>query len=272
MKKLYISILFLFSCAFVNAQIPNPGFETWSGGYPTGWSGSVGGTISQDATAHAGSAAAKGTVVGTTTPNLTTPTVFANMFSTPAYTHLDFWYKCSFVNADIALVTCKFYNSAGNQVGAITFANGTINTSVSSWTHASLPVTFTGGGAVKAYISFTCQYTLGTGVHAGTYFVVDDLAFTGLVSVNEISDNMKLQVFPNPVHDDLRIRTEADGNKQMQLKLTDMLGRTVLQRLSSVPVGGYIEDALNVESFPPGLYFLTLVSDKKSFSRKVVIE
>lgn len=272
MKKLYISILFLLSYSFINAQIPTPGFESWSGGYPVGWSGSTGGTITQDAVSHAGTYAARGTVVGTTTPNLTTPPLFANMFSTPGYNNLDFWYKCNLVSADLVLVTAKFYNSLGNQVASVTFANGTITSNASSWTHASLPITFTGSGVVKAYISFTCQYTLGGGVHAGTYFVVDDVSFTNLVGVPDINENIKMQVFPNPVHDNLRIRVEAEGNKSMQLKLTDVLGRVVIQRPSSAPVNGTMEDVLNVESFSPGLYFLTLVSDKKSLVRRVVVE
>ncbi len=272
MKKLYILILFLLSYSFVNAAIPTPGFESWSGGYPVGWSGSTGGTITQDAVAHTGSSAARGTVIGTTTPNLTTPTLFANMFSTPAYGNVDFWYKCNLVSADLVLVTAKFYNSSGSQVASVTFGNGTITTSASSFTHASLPVTFTGSGVTKAYISFTCQYTLGGVVHAGTYFVVDDVSFTNLVSVPELNENIRMQIFPNPVRDNLSIRVEVDGNKAMQLKLADVLGRIVVQRLSSAPVNGTIEDALNVETFAPGLYFLTLVSDKKSLVRRVVIE
>ncbi len=36
MKKFYILLAILLSNAAIYAQIPNPSFETWSGGEPTG--------------------------------------------------------------------------------------------------------------------------------------------------------------------------------------------------------------------------------------------
>jgi hypothetical protein len=274
MKKIYLSILLLTSYCVVNAQVPNAGFETWASGYPTGWSGSAGSTITQDV-AHTGTHSAKGTVVGTTTPYLTTPTAAGSMFTiSQPYNTLEFYYKSNLVSADIIYITATIYNAAGTtQVGYIQSANRIISANASAFTHASIPIYYTAPGlAAKAVINFTCQYTLGGGTHAGTYFIVDDVSLSGLVAVPEISDNIRMQVYPNPVHDNLKIRTEADGNKPMQIKLTDVLGRVVLQRPSAAPVNGVIEDALNVESYASGLYFLTLVSDKRTLLRRVVVE
>jgi hypothetical protein len=270
MKKIYTHLLvILFSSFISNAQVPNNSFETWTSGVPASWS--VTGNITQDSPGFAGSYAAKGTVVGTTAPNLTTPTGNYFTISQP-YNTFEFYYKSNFVTADQLFITVTIYNSVGNVVGSVPTTSRTISTNATTYTHVAVPITYSNpGAAAKASIAFTVHYTVGN-LHAGTYFIVDNVSMSGLVGVHEITESERLQVFPNPVHDNLRIRSEADGNKPMQIKLTDMLGKTVMERLSSMPVNGFIEDAINVDTYQPGLYFLTLISDKKSLLRRIVVE
>jgi hypothetical protein len=109
------------------------------------------------------------------------------------------------------------------------------------------------------------------GVHVGSYFVLDNVAFSDTyIGIDEIEETTRLQVFPNPVHDMLTIKTTA--SLPMQLTLSDALGKVVEQRMSANPINGYITDAINTESLSSGLYFLMLTSDKKTILRRVIVE
>jgi len=170
-------------------------------------------------------------------------------------------------------ITATVLNSAGSTiVGTITSGNAvTSNTSV--WKPMSIPITYSNqAAAAQAKVNFTMQYTLGSGVHLNSYFVIDDVTMsnTALIGIDEIEASTKLQIFPNPVHNSLKIKTEAV--KPLQITLSDALGRVVLHRLSENPVNGFIQDAINTESLSSGLYFLMVTSDKKTLVRRVIVE
>src|SRR5579862_7924802 len=66
MKKLYALLCSLFILGLIHAQIPNAGFENWSGGLPVGWWGvnSPDTLFVQSSDAHSGSSALRMNVAG----------------------------------------------------------------------------------------------------------------------------------------------------------------------------------------------------------------
>jgi hypothetical protein len=284
MKRTFTSIfcVILATGLYAANPVPNSGFESWvDANTATSWSSSTGGTITKATVAadvHSGAAAAKGSVVVTSstfTPVLSSPNP-AGFPITLRHAYLEFWYKVNLANGGgapdkfIAQVAC--YDASSTLVGYNLVSNGTITTNASTYAFKQVPIVWVGTNPVKAIITFTVQpQDASPNPHNGTYFIVDDVDLSNtLIGIDEIEESTKLQIFPNPVVDNLRIRTEA--TKPMQITLSDALGRVVMRRLSSAPVNGVIQDTVAVESLSSGMYLLMLSSDKKTIFRRVIID
>jgi hypothetical protein len=269
MKIFYSLILSLLFLASANAEnVVNGGFETWGGVplNPTGWTTSNFGSninVTQD-TPLSGAHAAKGAV---TTAGSTAYLTSVLDTVSHAYVYLTFWYKCNLVSGDVFNISTIVYKADGSSAVGSATLNITANST--SWQSKSVTIGYFSSPAARASASFTMSNT--SSVHVGSYFVVDNVAFSDTyIGIDEIEESTRLQIFPNPVHDVLTIKTNA--SLPMQLTLSDALGKIVEQRMSVNPVNGYITDAINTESLSSGLYFLMLTSDKKTILRRVIVE
>lgn len=284
MKKTFTNSIFFLSFYLAQATNPvlNPGFETWSGGplTPSNWSVSAQNTITQASLVtdvHSGSYAAQGSVVVSTNTYTPTLTTQAGGFPvTMRHAYLEFWYKVNLAAGgggnDKFIAQVAVYNSSSVQIGYNLVAAGTITSNATSYTYKQVPIIYTGTGPDHAIITFTVQPTGGDpNPHLGTYFIVDDVDLSNtLIGIEEIEETNRLQVFPNPAHSFLNIKTDAA--KPMQIKLSDAIGRVLVNRLSQSPINGFITDSINTESLSSGLYFLMLTSDKKSILRRVIVD
>jgi hypothetical protein len=284
MKRTFtlISSFFFISSVWAANPVPNPGFESWvDANNATSWTSSLSGTITKATLAadiHSGTAAAKGSVVVSTstyTPQLSSP-IPAGFPVTLRHAYLEFWYKCNLASGggapDKFVASITVYDSGGGTIGYNIGTSGTITANATSYAFKQVPITYIGTGPAKAIIIFTVQPQDGSpNPHNGTYFIVDDVDLSNtLIGIDEIEESVKLQVFPNPVIDNMKIKTEA--SKPMQITLSDALGRVVLQRASSAPVNGVIQDTVQVESLSSGMYLLMLTSDRKTIFRRVIID
>jgi hypothetical protein len=279
MKKIFTCIFLLTSFNSTKAQtlaMPNFSFENWSGSVPTNWVDlNGGGSISQTVDHYVGTLAAKGTLVYSN-PNTYTPTLVSQSTGFPIsmqYTYLRFYYKTNLATGgggqDKFIAKITTYDAGNNDVGH-DIGGGTITVNASSFTEKQVHIYYT-GTPVKATITFTVQ-SGGSDpyAHVGTWFIVDSVSLSNIsIGINEIEETSKLQIFPNPAHSNLNFKTEA--NKAMQFTLSDALGNVVIQRLSSEPVNGYIQESINIESLSSGVYFMMLTSDKKSILRRVMV-
>jgi len=82
-------------------------------------------------------------------------------------------------------------------------------------------------------------------------------------SVNDLANNSKVKVFPNPATNEVFI-TEIMGFTQ--LTLTDMSGRILLER----KVGINNMELLDIHAFPAGTYLLILNNNEKIVQQKLV--
>jgi hypothetical protein len=94
------------------------------------------------------------------------------------------------------------------------------------------------------------------GAQIGSAFYVDDLAWSGYTSVNEIAGvENNVSVFPNPTNDQINFNSSVNVNV---VEITDITGRLT---------GAYkmTDNKLTIQtsSFVPGTYFYTLLNDKK---------
>nr|WP_256534173.1 kelch repeat-containing protein [Lewinella sp. JB7] len=93
-------------------------------------------------------------------------------------------------------------------------------------------------------------------------------AQTGVPVAEENTLNW-LEVFPNPVANELRFDLEGTSEGRVELRLTDAGGRTVLQRAydKATPV---LTDRIDVSGLPAGVYHLQLVTGTERISRTVL--
>lgn len=87
---------------------------------------------------------------------------------------------------------------------------------------------------------------------------------TNTVDVNESIDNTQLIVYPNPAGDVLRVQTESAA---FEIRLYDSVGRMVLNQFNSTS-----QATLSTSNLSEGVYTLTVVSEKGTYNRQVVIK
>lgn len=106
------------------------------------------------------------------------------------------------------------------------------------------------------------------------YVVIENLSREEAEELDVEEQELKLenlQFYPNPSNGHLRVKFEAPENSPVQLKLTDLAGRTIFEKTSS-PVNKKLEEALELEGQESGIYILHIIQSNKTLSRKVIIK
>jgi hypothetical protein len=87
-------------------------------------------------------------------------------------------------------------------------------------------------------------------------------------SVADVAGNalQTLQVFPNPANGTFSVQLTDAQQQQMQVTITDMTGRTILQQ--SGTTNKTYDMALNA---PAGLYFVTVATANGSHTAKLIL-
>jgi hypothetical protein len=122
MKRIAQAFLFALAVLFpalIKAQIPNPGFETWAAGEPSGWT-TTNYTdyyvpVTKTAAAHSGSSALQGTVVNYFS-YLYPPFVYTGFAVSQRYSTFTGWYTFNPVGGDSLyswLAMFKFHSPIG---------------------------------------------------------------------------------------------------------------------------------------------------------------
>ncbi|WP_306643649.1 FG-GAP-like repeat-containing protein [Sanyastnella coralliicola] len=92
-----------------------------------------------------------------------------------------------------------------------------------------------------------------------------------VVGIEEIEALASLNVFPNPASDMVTVAYELTAQKDVELRITDLAGRTIVnkQLLSAV---GANQEVVNLSEFATGVYELQLVIDGQTAAYKLIIE
>lgn len=86
--------------------------------------------------------------------------------------------------------------------------------------------------------------------------------FQDVVSVDEITENVSFQVYPNPTNDKIRIATNIAVR---QIEIKNVLGEVLYSTESKV-------DEITVADFPSGVYILSVQGDNQIVSQRFVKE
>ena len=81
-------------------------------------------------------------------------------------------------------------------------------------------------------------------------------AYTGLQNINEPALNA--QLYPNPATTEINLVITTTTNDTYKVELVDLLGRVLLQPLTSQIDKGVSHYVFNVQQLPASLYFITI--------------
>lgn len=284
MKKHLLSIkLFLTALLFasnISAQIPNEGFEQWSGSNPVNWvSGNVEGFtfVTPSGNPLSGQFAARletKSIMGNLVPAVLSAGSDGEGFPvSQRHGQLSFYYKFSkTVNTAYLFVSVGF-KKGEDGIGAGVLA---INTPADNYTPVTIPVTYINEeipdlGVIL--IQVTDQNL--SPAASGSYAEIDDLSFSILTDVNDesagVNDFSLEQNFPNPFNPSTRINYQIANDNFVTLKVYDIIGNEIAALVNNQqPAGKYSVD-FNSANLPSGVYLYRLQAGNYIQTRKMTL-
>jgi hypothetical protein len=263
--------------AFALAQIPNAGFETWSGISPTGWltdnAPGVDTVVFKTTDAHSGTYAVEG--VATTLFSAVVSPGLSSLFTwTTRSATFSGYYKYSPVGGDTLLIAAVLAKSS------TAIAAGILRTTVaqSSYTQFSITlqylssVTPDSGGIDVAILRASGSST----VHAGSTFKIDDLTFSGTTSVEssigQTPQSYALhQNYPNPFNPTTVINFDLPVSGTISLKVFDLLGREVATLVDGRMEAGFHQVTFDASRLTSGVYFYRIQAGSFSETKRLVL-
>jgi hypothetical protein len=269
-------LLFLLLPAFAPAQIPNGGFESWSGTNPMNpdswYANNIPGVpnyvpaitpITRVNTAHSGSYAAQGAVVSYMDLASYGPVLQTYFGYTGRPAALTGYYNFTSASHDSFLVVTWLYNNNVSQLVAIGEAG--FGPTGAGYTKFSIPLDYYPG--TTAPDSAWIEMLIGNGdndsIHVGSAFLIDDLAFegsaTGIASTPSVPAVYALdQNYPNPFNPSTFIRFELPEASRVRLSVYNVLGEEVAVLVNEQRAAGVFEQRFDAAGLASGVYFYRL--------------
>jgi hypothetical protein len=178
--------------------VPNGDFETWVAGEPAAWSTSnyaLPGSVTQSANAHTGSSALQGEPKELSPGHMAAPVIQSAAGGFPLsarWTRLNGFYQLASVGRDAVDITVLLFRNS-QIVGTGYFAD---TVSRPGYTPLAVPLGYSVDSIPDTgfiFISMHSEAGFGDSLHVGSYFRLDDLAFTndsGAVCPIELSGDV----------------------------------------------------------------------------------
>lgn len=277
LQALFLLLLFASAAA---AQIPNAGFENWTGNNPDGWatfnSPPYFEPITRSTDAHSGSAAARGevvnSIVGAVSPILQSGPEAEGFPVSDRYGQVTLFYKFNPVGQD-RLALNFILTKASN---AVAVGASAIQTAAQSWTQIDVPFNY-----LTTEVPDTCILQImiiggeGSTYTLGSNFIVDDLSFSGAVAVDdERFKSLRFslsQNYPNPFNPETNITFTIPEAGYTVLKIYDALGREAATLINGELAKGEYTKKFNAQGLPGGVYFAKLQSGSYSAVKKMML-
>jgi hypothetical protein len=263
---IFLLALVVAAPSLTEAQIPNPGFETWAAGQPTGWitdnTPGFDTTVTQTSTSHSGSWALKGKVASFMGLVSFPPWIWAEFPIAQRYSTFSGWYTFTPVGGDSLYGWLVMYKG-GSGIGVSVFSNKTTR---GSFTQFNATINYFAGGVPDScwmWFAIIGSSANGDTIHAGSTFTLDDLTLSGTAtgveqqSTEPVSYSLS-QNFPNPFNPSTMIAYQTAKSGPVRLAVYDILGREVATLVNSVQPQGSHEVRFDAGELSSGVYIYRL--------------
>jgi hypothetical protein len=281
MKTALTSLIF-FICGItmiINAQIPNPSFENWTGGDPDGWAtsnifpaGIV--NITQTTDRHSGTYAVLGEVVdivGTPmAPFIQSGPGGIGFPISEKYNLMELYYKFTSAEGD------KFSVNVALTKNGNTIAQGAVALPADIEVYTLLGIQLDYNINVvpdSAIIQIAITGpVIGSDTHLGSVMFVDDVSFSFSAGIEHpsISDLM-VQCYPNPSSDLINILLKGNVSGEVILNVFDVYGKEIKEMAGKTDQNGKNLFQLSVEDLSPGLYFYSINGQNSHYQGKFTV-
>lgn len=284
-SKVLLAVLSIATLAATSwAQIPNAGFESWTLNEPDNWVTSnvapVLTNVTKSTTVHSGAAAIRGDAV-----QYSIVVMAATIQSGPgghgfAYTGrpsaISGWYQFNSVGGDRFGVNVALFKGGdtGTLVGLAASADPTTR---SSYTQFSAPfVYYTADVPDVCIAQFSVALPNGvTTTHVGSYFLLDDLAFTGASDVETSLENPSTftlgQNYPNPFNPSTQISYSIPSAGRVILTVHNLLGQTVATLVDQAKNAGTHSVPFSASGLASGFYYYRLTTLQGVLSKTMTL-
>lgn len=287
-KSLYFSlIVFFLSSISVYTQVPNAGFENWTGGEPDTWAtNNAAGlftTVTQSNSAHTGTSALKGEVVNVSGFGNFTPLVVSDDGLTTSggfpvtqrFNSLKGFYKLNTTANDKVLIILAMYTGETGVGAGVIQLN-----SAASYTQFAFPIVYDQGFSgtpdrCGISIQITDATGSGTGVTLGSEMYIDDLLLSMDV-VSDVEDEIQpltfqlKQNYPNPFNPSTKINYQISQNDFVSLKVYNILGNEVTTLVNENKPAGSYEVNFDASLLSSGTYFYKLQTGSFVETKKMI--
>jgi hypothetical protein len=283
-----VALLFCGSLTAL-AQIPNSGFENWTSGTPDGWWTNnlpgFGTPVTKSGTAHSGTSAVRGDVITLVTGSpysaqIITGTAAGGFAINQRFGSVTGWYQFTPVSGDRLTVNVALFK--GGTTGTGVAGGGlALPNAVSTYTQFSVPLTYlTNDVPDWCVLTFIISGPGNITYHAGSFFLLDDLAFGTASAVSgdlTAPNSFDLeQNYPNPFNPSTNFRFSIAQTGHASLKVYNVLGIEVASLVNEQKDPGTFSVNWNASGLPSGIYLyrLSVASDKGQVfeqSKKLVL-
>lgn len=116
-------------------------------------------------------------------------------------------------------------------------------------------------------IRFKFEYK--SGDYSNNLFL-DDINITGVVGIDELTNNNSVNFYPNPVTDNAKLIYSISKNQNISISVVDLLGKEVLHVFNGNQSQGDYEFDINTERLENGMYILKIIGETFETNKKII--
>ena len=163
------------------------------------------------------------------------------------------------------------FNPAALNTAGATPIDGFVPNSATDWAELTVPIpaAYQGSGLFKIRLQMV------NGSSQGNNFYLDNLrVVTPLATKADALASHGISVFPNPLTNETAVRVNLTAPTEVQLRLTDVLGREVLSLPAKTYGTGQLSLPVQTPGHPlaPGVYLVRIALNGETFSSKLSVE
>jgi len=295
MKKIFLSFFAVGSFAAIsNAQLPNPGFETWMnmGSYenPDGWAtlndyttsasiytatkgtpGSPGASYLKLTSQTVGPSVVNGIAVSGVIDPVTQQAVSGFAFSQQPASFNGKWQHMIYGSSQGSInVSLTRWDAGTNSRVIVAMANKTLTGMAMSWTNFSIPFVYSDGQAPDSCI--IVMKASGSNPTQDDYLWVDNLSFVGNVAgINEtISPFAEMSIYPNPAEGHVVLNLNSLVEDKLNLEVYTLAGALMLSQKIEV-ISGQNSIPIDLSELRSGNYLISVGNGDAKSVLSVVI-